>query len=95
MSLLFKISTGQVESVELGQFHFHKFDEFLAKIIHSQLVNFHNTRCFKFQCYFIKMFLFFNEENLRFPELVLVDEKSRYFGKYMKFLMSEVYKVFF
>ena len=41
------------------------------------------------------MFLFFNEENLQFPEMVLTDEMSRNFGKYMNFLMFEVYKVFF
>ena len=41
------------------------------------------------------MFLFFNEENLQFPEIVLTDENSRNFGKYMNLLMSEVYKLFF
>ena len=41
------------------------------------------------------MFLFFDEENLKFPEMVLTNEMSRNFGKYTKFLMSKVYKVFF
>ena len=41
------------------------------------------------------MFLFFNEENLQFLEMVLIDEMSRNFGKYMNVMMFEVYKVFF
>ena len=60
MSLLIRVTTGQVES---GQSCCIKFDEFLAESIQYQLVNFHNTRFFRFQSYLIKMFLFFNEEN--------------------------------
>ena len=41
------------------------------------------------------MFLFFNEENLQFPEMVLTDEMNIYFRKYMNLLMSEVHNVFF
>ena len=98
MSLLFTISTGQVEtkgSNQLIHSFYLKFDEFLYENIHSQLLDFHNTRCFRFQSYLVKMFLFFNEENLQFPKMVLTDEMNRYFSKYMKFLMSEVYNVFF
>ena len=38
---------------------------------------------------------FFNEENLQLPEMVLTDEINRNFFKYMKFIMDEVYNVFF
>ena len=41
------------------------------------------------------MFVFFNEENLQFPKMVLTDEINRIFFKYMNFLMYEVCKVFF
>ena len=66
MSLLFTLSTCQVESEESSQSVQSpclKFDEFLAKNIHSQLMNFHMTIHFIFQSYLIKMSLFFNEEN--------------------------------
>ena len=41
------------------------------------------------------MFLFFNEENLQLPEMVLTEEISNNFFKYMNLLMAEVYKVLF
>ena len=41
------------------------------------------------------MFLFFNEENLQFLEMVLTYEMIRNFGKYMNLLLSEVYQSFF
>ena len=94
MSLLFRVSTGQFDFVESGQSYCIKFDEFLAESIHSQLVNFHNTMFLRFQSYLVNMFLFFNEENLQFPELVLTDEMSRNFSKYMNFLKFEVYNFF-
>ena len=97
LSLLFTISTGHVESEgssQLRQSCCLKFDEFLAENIHSRLVDFHNTRCFRFQSYLVKMFLFFNEENFQFPEMVLTEEMNRYFSKYMNFLMSKVYNAF-
>ena len=50
---------------------------------------------FIFQSYLVKMFLFFNEGNLQFPEMVLTYEINRNFSKYMNFLISEVYKSFF
>ena len=66
MSLLFKVSTSQSEP-QSSQLVGLKFDEFLNESIHSQLVNFHNTNNFRFQSYLIRMFLFFNEENLQLP----------------------------
>ena len=85
MSLLFKVSTCQVESIESGQSYCIKFDEFLGESIHSQLMNLHNTRFSIFQSYLVKMFLFFKKENLQFPKLVLMDEMSNSFSKYMIF----------
>ena len=41
------------------------------------------------------MFLIFIEENLQIPEMVLTEEMNRDFGKYMNFLMAEIYNVFF
>ena len=67
MSLLFTLSTSQVEfeeSTQSVQSSCLKFDEFLAENIHSQLVDFHNTRSFRFQSYLLKMFLSFNEDDL-------------------------------
>ena len=63
LSLLFRLSMYQPKS-ESSQYSCLKFDEFLAENIHSQLVNFHMTRHFKFQSYLVRMFLFFIEENL-------------------------------
>ena len=45
MSLLFKITTSQVDS---SQYCCLKFDEFVVESIHSQLVNFHNIRFCRF-----------------------------------------------
>ena len=95
MSLLFKVSTGQIECVESAQSCCLKFDEFLAENMHSQLVNFQSTSFFRYQSYMVNMFLFFNEENFQFLELVLTDEMSKNFRKYMNFLMSEIYQTFF
>ena len=94
MSLLFKISMSQSES-QSHQPPSLKYDEFLAETIHSQLVNFHTTKHFRFQSYLVTMFLFFNEENMQLPKMVLSIEISNDFFNYMKFLMAEVYKVFF
>ena len=58
-SLMFIISMSQSEPEYLPP-PFLKFDEFIAESIHSQLVNFHSTRHFRFQSYLIRMFLFFN-----------------------------------
>ena len=77
MSLLFKVSTGQIECVDFGESCCLKFDEFLAENMHSQLVNFQSTSFFRYQSYIINMFLFFNEENFQFLELVLTDEMSK------------------
>ena len=53
LSLMFTLSTGQVGSKQLSQSMQSsclKFDEFLAENIHSQLINVHMTRNFRFQC---------------------------------------------
>ena len=41
------------------------------------------------------MFLYFNEENIQFPEMVLTEEMNMDYNKFMNFLMSEVYSAFF
>ena len=91
ISVLFKIITSPVEP-QSSRSVFFKYDEFLANSIHSQLVNFHNTRHFIFQSHLVRIFLFFNEGNL---EMVLTDEIKINCFKHMKFLMAEVYKVYF
>ena len=96
--MFFTLSTGQINSErssQLVQPYCLKFDEFLAEKIHSQLVDFDKTRCFKFQSYLMKMFLSFNEENLQLPEMLLTKEMNRDYSKFMNFLMSEVYNAFF
>ena len=73
MSLLFRIRMIQSES-QYSQSLCLKFDEFLDESIHSHLVNFQNTKHFRFQSYLIRMFLFFNEEIkmvISMPKLVL------------------------
>ena len=70
MSLLFVLSTCPIESDDSSQsvqVSCLKFDEFLAENIHSQLMDFHKTKTFRFQSYLLKMFLSFNEENLQLP----------------------------
>ena len=90
MSMLFRVSTGQVDSIESGQSYRINFFEFLAESIHSQLVNFDSIGFFIFQSYLVNMFLLFNEENLQFSKLVLTGKMSRNFSKYMNFMMFEV-----
>ena len=94
MSMLFKIDVIQSDS-QSPQPPCLKFVEFLAKNIHSHLVNFHNTKHFAFHSYLIRMFLFFNEENLQLPQMVLTAEVNNEFFKYINLLMSKVYKILF
>ena len=41
------------------------------------------------------MFLTFNEDNLQLPDMVVTDEMSKYYCKFMNFIMAHVYNVFF
>ena len=41
------------------------------------------------------MFLSLNDENMQLPEMVLIEETNKYYTKFMKFLMSEVYTPIF
>ena len=58
-------------------------------------MDFHKTRTFRFQSYFLKMFLSFNEEILQLPEMVLTKEMNRDYTKFINFLMYEVYNAIF
>ena len=58
-------------------------------------MDFDRTKTFRFQSYLLKMFLSFNEENLQLPEMVLTEEMSKDYSKFMKFLMSEIYNAIF
>ena len=98
MSLLFVLSTCPIESNEPSQAVYVsclKFDEFLSENIHCQLMDFHRTKTFRFQSYLLKVFLSFNEENLQLPEMVLTEEMSKDYSKFMNFPMSEIYHVIF
>ena len=89
MSFLFKMSRFQSKE-QSRQLTCLKNDEFPDERIHSQLVNFHNTKHFRFQSYMVIMFLFFNEENMQLPEMILTAEINNDFFKYMNILMAEV-----
>ena len=94
MSLLFVLSTCPIESNESSQsmqVSCLNFDEFLAKNIHSQLINFHKTKTFIFQSYMLRMFFSLNEENLQLPKMVLTEEMNKDYIKFMNLLMSEIY----
>ena len=98
MSLLFILNTCQVESKESTQsvqYSFLKFDEFLAENIHSRLVHFHKTRCFRFRSYLLKIFLWLNEEKLQLPKMVLTEEMNKDYKNFMNFLMLELYSALF
>ena len=98
LSLFFVLSTCRVEFKLLDrsfQSCFLKSVEFLAEKIHSELVNFHSTRFFRFQSFLLKMFLSHNEENLHFPELVLIDEMTQSYCKFINGLMEVIYNIFF
>ena len=41
------------------------------------------------------MFLTFNEDNLQLPDMVVTDEMSKYYCKFMNFIMAHGYNVFF
>ena len=53
------------------------------------------TKTFRFQYYLLKMFLSFNEDNLQLPEMVLTEEMSKDYTKFMNFFMSEIYNAIF
>ena len=98
MSLLFILSTCPVDSDEPSQslqVSCIEFDEFLVENIHSQLMNLHKTKNFRFQSYLLNMFLSFNKDNLQLPEVVLTDEMYRDYTKFMNFLMIEIYASIF
>ena len=98
MSLLFTLSSCPIDSEdssESAQSSCLRFDELLAENIHSQLVDFHQTRTFNFQYFLLNMFVSFNEENLQLTEMTTTDEIRRDYIKFMKFLMSEFYSAFF
>ena len=95
---MFTLSTGQVEFEQLShsvQSSCLKFDDFLAKNIHSQLINFHKTRNFRFQSFLLRIFLTFNEDNLQLLNMVITYEMNRDYCKFINFLMAPVYNVFF
>ena len=58
-------------------------------------MEFGGTKTFRFQSYFLKMFLSFNEENLQLLEMVLTEEMSKDYSKFMNFLMFEIYNALF
>ena len=47
-SFFFKVNTSSLELSQSVQLVFFKYDEFLAEIIHSHLVDFHKMRHFRF-----------------------------------------------
>ena len=98
MSLLFTLSTFPVDSEDpIQSVHVSclKFDDFLAKNIHPQLLYFPKTKTFIFQSYLLIMFLSLNEENLQLPEMVIIEEIKNDYTKFMNFLMTRVYGAFF
>ena len=50
---------------------------------------------FRFQYFLLRMFLTFNEDNIQLPKMVITNEMSRDYCKFMNFLMAPVYNVFF
>ena len=72
-----------------------KYDEFLVENIYSQLVNFHTTKHFIIQSYLVRIFLFFNKENMQFPEMFLTAEVNNNIFNYMNLIMEEIYRVMF
>ena len=78
MSVLFKVITSKSEP-HSSQSVCLKFNNFLTESIHSQLVIFYNTKHFWFQFYLVRMFLFFNEENLQLPKRVSTDDSLHEF----------------
>ena len=58
-------------------------------------MDFDRTKTFRFQSYLQKIFISFNEENLQLPKMVLTEEMSKDYSKFMNFLMSEIYNVIF
>ena len=98
MSRLFILSTCPIESDESSQslqVSCIKFDEFLDENIHSQLMNFHKTKTFRFQSYLLKIFLSFKKDNIQLPKMVLTDEMYRDYTKFMNLLMTDIYVAIF
>ena len=98
LTLLFILSICLIKFELPGQYFQScclNFDEFLAENICSQLVNFHDTRVFRFQSFLLKMFLSHNEDNLQFPKLVITDEMTQDYCKFMNCLMEEIYNISF
>ena len=80
---------------QYSQLPYLKYDEFLDENIHSQVVNFHTTKHFRFQSYWVRMCLLFNEENLQFPKMLLTAEINNIIFNYMNLIMAEIYRVMF
>ena len=86
MSLLFVLSTCPAEPElprQSGQSCCLKFDEFLAENIRSQLVNFHDTRMFRFQSLLLRIFIAYNEEDLQVLELEIIADIATDYYKFM------------
>ena len=61
LSLIFTLISGQVASGALSHYSLSaclEFDEFLARSVNSQLINFHRSGTFSFQSLLIRMFFY-------------------------------------
>ena len=96
LSLLFVLDTRPIEPELPGQsfqYYHLKFDEFLAKNIHSQLVDFHSTIVFRFQSFLLKVFLSYNEDNSQALGLVITDDMTKNYCEFLNLLMAEIYSL--
>ena len=50
---------------------------------------------FKFQSFWLRMFLSYNKDDLQVPELDIIDDMTKDYCKFMKFFMVEIYNLFF
>ena len=77
--------------------HYFSLDEYLAEVIHIQLVEFPKVRFLKYQSYLLNMLLCSNVTELQFLSTIFSSDPLKQINmfKFMNSIMSEMYKLLF
>ena len=96
LGFLLKMSSVSLES-ESHPVHYFSLDEYLAKFIHIQLVEFPKVIFFKYQSYLLNMLLCSNVTELQFLSTMFSSDLPKQINifEFMNSIMSEMYKLLF
>ena len=88
-----------ISSIDLESHLIHCFnlDEYLAKVIHVQLVEFPKVRFFRYQSYLLNMLLCSNVSELQFFSTILSPDLPKQINmfEFVNTIMAEIYKLLF